>query len=828
MSIFNLKILNSIRCKYYPWILLIISIIFALIHLLSYIPQPDEWGYFHDTIIISQFIENFKWFGNEMVGMHGFLFKIPPALALIITGPTIYIPMIFHSILSVVSVVLFYKIALQLFQSDKWAFLSTLVFLSSSLFLIYSFSYLRESPSIFTILLLVYLIIKNYHIAIIGLSLLLVFDAKEYVGFLILSGLSVFYLFLIFVESNGISFKFFYKYFVKIIVLIIPVFVYFLLMYTSSIVPENSFATTQIFRFSSTNQQLGTFSPYKLSTELTRIGVKVKYLPQSSLDKKESEFLKKNNEEKYFEVKSRIKFVNEPKKKSILVSKEKKLQEASKIEIAKKNDLSKNETAQKKAIIVSSNEITSQSNHNKSVLDSLKSPDIITKESNTLIFEKARELNIAESSSSLNNNKIQSQIIQNKRNDIATKGVKVSQEIAKKKQFADVRDSIENVSGLEKKSLDNNKKVPISDGGESKKELSYGLTDRINKFLNHINLLFHKILLEKTFNFETFPIFIIVACLIVSVTIFRVIKKNPYLLLPLLILLPMLAFFVMRPTHARYFLPASFSVSILLIYFIKESIEKRNNILILTIISTPLTIIQFFFIQSEFSLKFIPTIALISLLFFSFFTNEILRKRLLYCFLFLFISFNIIYSIMNLEPRLNSIPNFGYEKRMKSIASVFDTNNSNIYFYNKSIPMIKFYNKDINTGFAHPSLERSSLLSKEIPKMYLNSYYHPNFFSLDLAFRHAGPLNWESLFKFYINPNGINRIAILTGLFNENDYNLELNKYKDFDDYFGNKKMNFDDYMKLLISNKPYWIEIQTLHNFDNGTLFYLFNVNPQ
>lgn len=73
------------------WIFPALAIVLGLLLCIPRYPLPDEPWYLHDISTICNTLATGRWIGNENVGWHGFLFKIPPALALLLTGPSLFV-----------------------------------------------------------------------------------------------------------------------------------------------------------------------------------------------------------------------------------------------------------------------------------------------------------------------------------------------------------------------------------------------------------------------------------------------------------------------------------------------------------------------------------------------------------------------------------------------------------------------------------------------------------------------------------------------------------------------------------------------------------------
>ncbi len=235
------KIIDFIKNNYLLLIILYLIIVSIINAIYIYIPQPDEWYYLHETIVISELLKQGHWIGDQMIGTHGFFFKIPPAIIFMFTEPTIYIPYFYHIILNVLIVFFTYRSALKLFDSDKWAALASFFLINIPLFYQGSLlnAYLRETPALFTISLVLYLILYKKNIIWISLALLLSLEAKEYVGVLVIVSYMVYLIYETVINYKPNYFKMFYTYLYKSFVIVLPISLYLFLMYFTPLIPEN-------------------------------------------------------------------------------------------------------------------------------------------------------------------------------------------------------------------------------------------------------------------------------------------------------------------------------------------------------------------------------------------------------------------------------------------------------------------------------------------------------------------------------------------------------------------------------------------------------------
>lgn len=173
------KLVKEDESKYGVVLISILSVIFFISCFSQHI-TPDSAGYLRETLLISQCIKEGHWFGNYPVGIHGFLFKIPLALIFTFTGPSVIAGSFYTTVLSIIVLVLFYKILINRLHFGVWACLAIFLLTFNYRFLISSITYLREIPMLLSVLLFIDAVLTKKSKWLIGLFLLMVFDAKEY------------------------------------------------------------------------------------------------------------------------------------------------------------------------------------------------------------------------------------------------------------------------------------------------------------------------------------------------------------------------------------------------------------------------------------------------------------------------------------------------------------------------------------------------------------------------------------------------------------------------------------------------------------------------
>lgn len=200
----------------------------------------DEAIYLHETFLMSELIKNGIWFGDYGVGLHGFLFKLPPALVFLFTGPSIAVVTFYNIVLACIAAFLFYKFFKEAFGWRYKAILALGILMANFHFILTTPTYLREMPSLIVIALLLYGIFKNWKPWVLGIIFLLLLDAKEYLFFMF--GLGYF----IWVVYKYFPTKDIKSIIVDSLQLYSLSLVYIVLMFTTSIIPINMFLVTTI------------------------------------------------------------------------------------------------------------------------------------------------------------------------------------------------------------------------------------------------------------------------------------------------------------------------------------------------------------------------------------------------------------------------------------------------------------------------------------------------------------------------------------------------------------------------------------------------------
>jgi len=223
-------------------IILLLLLFFSLGIILSLLRYPgsDESYYLRETSLIAETLRNFHWIGDESVGLHGFLFKLPAAFFFMITGPSVFAATFINLIFGLLIIFICYRIFLEITHSEEWALAGSFL-LATSVFFLHVFpTYLRDFPVLLSVLLFFYAVLKRKNIWLIGLLFLLILDAKEGVFFIILPGylLWLFYVEIIKGEKKSF-FRNFRRFLGKSAAVQLPVVFFIGLMLFTSLVPLN-------------------------------------------------------------------------------------------------------------------------------------------------------------------------------------------------------------------------------------------------------------------------------------------------------------------------------------------------------------------------------------------------------------------------------------------------------------------------------------------------------------------------------------------------------------------------------------------------------------
>ena len=218
---------------------------FALMLVLAYFRDMvnDEALYYRETWLMSEVLKNGEWIGNYGVGLHGFLFKLPPALLFLITGPSIDIVTIYNILIGMLTGFLFFKLLKSTLKNSWFAVFATVFMMTSFHFVLSMPTYLRDIPSLSMIVVFLYGVVRKWNKGWMSLVFLLLLDSKEYV-FLIFA---VFYVLWLLISSKET--RFFAKIwdvFKTSVIVFLPSLLWVVLMFTTGLIPVNMYLSSTL------------------------------------------------------------------------------------------------------------------------------------------------------------------------------------------------------------------------------------------------------------------------------------------------------------------------------------------------------------------------------------------------------------------------------------------------------------------------------------------------------------------------------------------------------------------------------------------------------
>jgi len=223
-----LKIKNNPDTIFY----IFFGLYFVLMLVLAYFRDmvKDEALYYREAWLISEVLRSGEWIGNYGVGLHGFLFKLPPALLFLITGPSIDIVTVYNILLGMVTGFLLFKLLKSTFNNSWFATFATVFMMTSFHFVLAMPTFLRDIPSLLMVVIFLYGVVKKWNKYWMSLVFLLLLDSKEYV-FLIFA---IFFVIWLFVSSKEIGFwKRIWQVVKTCVIVFLPSLVWIVLMFTT-------------------------------------------------------------------------------------------------------------------------------------------------------------------------------------------------------------------------------------------------------------------------------------------------------------------------------------------------------------------------------------------------------------------------------------------------------------------------------------------------------------------------------------------------------------------------------------------------------------------
>ena len=205
----------------------------------------DETYYLKETVLIAELLKQGIWIGDYGVGLHGFLFKLPLAILFIILGqPSVFVATSFTIIISIVSLILFYKILKNFLLKGFYAFWAVVLLSVTLYFINTSLSFNRDIPALFTVLLFMYSFFYGKRPWFTGFTLLLMLDAKEHVFFTIAPVYGIYLLLELFRSKKDKIWRNVKSFFITVFRGYILSILWIVLMFTTSIIPVNMFVAS--------------------------------------------------------------------------------------------------------------------------------------------------------------------------------------------------------------------------------------------------------------------------------------------------------------------------------------------------------------------------------------------------------------------------------------------------------------------------------------------------------------------------------------------------------------------------------------------------------
>jgi hypothetical protein len=148
--------------------------------------RKDETLYLRESATMAASLRAGRWFGNEAVGVHGFLFKLPAALLFLAVGNSVYAATAVTVVLAAGCVLLCFRVLRRLLDSEPWALLGVWMLVTNFQFVRLMPTYNRDIPALLVVLLFIDALLSRRNRWVMGLLLLLLLDTKEYLFFMCL------------------------------------------------------------------------------------------------------------------------------------------------------------------------------------------------------------------------------------------------------------------------------------------------------------------------------------------------------------------------------------------------------------------------------------------------------------------------------------------------------------------------------------------------------------------------------------------------------------------------------------------------------------------
>lgn len=203
--------------------------------------KQDEALYIHETAIMADCLRAGHWFGNESVGLHGFLFKIPAALVFLVVGPSVFAATLVTVALGGVAAWLGFRFLRQLLGDDAWALAGTWLLITNFQFLRLIPTFNRDIPALVAFLLFMDAVLSCRNRWVVGLCLLLVLDAKEYLFFMAAPAVVIWVVWEECSAHKGLAGALRWVA-ARLAAAFLPAAIYLFLMFFTGVVPLNMFA----------------------------------------------------------------------------------------------------------------------------------------------------------------------------------------------------------------------------------------------------------------------------------------------------------------------------------------------------------------------------------------------------------------------------------------------------------------------------------------------------------------------------------------------------------------------------------------------------------
>jgi len=205
--------------------------------------QRDETIYLHESAIMAECLRAGEWFGNESVGLHGFVYKLPGALLFLAFGRSVFLATLVTVALAGLAAWLCYRLLQEILDSPTWAAAGTWLLATNFQFLRLMPTYNRDIPALVSMLLFIHAVLHRRNRWIVGLLLLLILDTKEYLFFMVLPAFGLWVLLEEWQARQGRSLlTVLHRMTTRWTAGALPAVVYLVLMFTTGIVPLNMFA----------------------------------------------------------------------------------------------------------------------------------------------------------------------------------------------------------------------------------------------------------------------------------------------------------------------------------------------------------------------------------------------------------------------------------------------------------------------------------------------------------------------------------------------------------------------------------------------------------